>query len=53
VKGVDYVLGSGSDKAAIISTILEIIVALASIGTAFVLFPILRKQNESRLQGAG
>jgi len=51
VKGVNYVLGSGSDNAAIIGAILEIIVALAGIGTAVVLFPILRKQNESAALG--
>src|SRR5450759_4837998 len=47
VKGANYVLGSGSDNAAIIGAILEIIVALAGIGTAVVLFPILKKQYES------
>ena len=51
VKGVNYVLGSGSDNAAIIGAILEIIVALAGIGTAVVLFPILKKQNESAALG--
>ena len=51
VKGVDYVLGPGSDNAAIIGGILEIIVALAGIGTAVVLFPILRKQNASAALG--
>ena len=45
VKGAEYVPGSGSDNAAIIGGILEITVALAGIGTAVVLFPILRKQN--------
>jgi hypothetical protein len=47
VKGAKYILGSGSDKAAIIGGILEITVALAGIGTAVVLFPMLKKQNES------
>ena len=46
VKGADYVLGSGPDTSAIIGGILEIIVALAGIGTAVVLFPILKKQND-------
>ena len=51
VKGASYVLGSGSDNAAVVGAILEIIVALAGIGTAVVLFPILKKQNESAALG--
>lgn len=51
VKSADYVLGSGPDTSAIIGGILEIIVALAGIGTAVVLFPILKKQNESAALG--
>jgi hypothetical protein len=47
VKGAHYVLGSGSDTAAIVGGLLEIIVALAGIATAVILFPILKKQNES------
>jgi hypothetical protein len=47
VKSADYILGAGPDTLAIIGGILEIIVALAGIGTAIVLFPILKKQNES------
>jgi len=46
VKGANYILGAGSDTAAIIGGILEIIVALAGIGTAVVLFPVLKRQNE-------
>jgi hypothetical protein len=51
VKGANYVLGSGPDTAAIIGAILEVIVALAGIGTAVVLFPILKNQNESSALG--
>jgi hypothetical protein len=51
VKGANYILGAGSDTAAIIGGILEIIVALAGIGTAVVLFPVLKKQNESAALG--
>ena len=43
----NYVVGSGQDTSVIIGGILEIVVALAGIGTAVVLFPLLRKQNES------
>jgi hypothetical protein len=51
VKSAHYILGSGSDTSAIIAGILEIIVALAGIGTAVVLFPMLKKQNESAALG--
>jgi hypothetical protein len=47
VKGSKYLVGSGSDTPAIVGGILEITVALAGIATAVVLFPILKKQNES------
>ncbi|HEY0753274.1 MAG TPA: DUF4386 domain-containing protein [Ktedonobacteraceae bacterium] len=51
VKGANYILGAGPDTAAIIGGILEIIVALAGIGTAVVLFPVLKKQNEGLALG--
>jgi hypothetical protein len=47
----DYITGSGSDTPVIIGGILEIIVALAAIGTAVVLYPVLRKQNETAALG--
>lgn len=47
VKGANYILGSGTDNSAIAGGVLEVIIALAGIGTAVVLFPILKKQNES------
>src|SRR5438067_5189311 len=51
VKSVNYILGTGPDTSAIIGGILEIIVALAGIGTAVVLFPVLKKQNEAAALG--
>jgi len=51
VKGANYILGTGPDTPVIIGGILEIIVALAGIGTAVVLYPVLRKQNESASLG--
>ena len=51
VKGANYIIGSGPDTAAIIGGVLEIIVALAGIGTAVVLFPVLKKQNEGAALG--
>jgi hypothetical protein len=46
VREPDYILGTGPDTAVIVGALLEIIVALANIGTAVVLFPVLRRQNE-------
>ncbi len=51
VRGADYILGTGPDAAATLGGILEIIVALAGIGTAVVLFLMLRKQNETLALG--
>jgi hypothetical protein len=51
VKSANYILGAGPDTSAIIGGILEIIVALAGIGTAVVLFPVLKKQNEGAALG--
>lgn len=46
-----YILGHGPDTAVIIGGILEIIVALAGISTAVVLYPVVKKQNESTALG--
>ncbi|MEO6136879.1 MAG: DUF4386 domain-containing protein [Ginsengibacter sp.] len=51
IHGPDYILGNGPDTSVIIGGILEIIVALAGIGTAVVLYPILQKQNEGVAMG--
>ena len=46
VKSPNYILGAGPDTPVIVGGILEMIVALAGIGTAVVLFPVLKRQNE-------
>jgi hypothetical protein len=46
VKRANYILGPGPDTAAVFGGLLEIIVAVAGIGTAVVLFSVLKKQNE-------
>jgi len=46
VKGANYILGAGPDTGAMFGSILEIIVALASIGTAVALYPVVKRQNE-------
>jgi Domain of unknown function (DUF4386) len=51
VKSASYILGAGPDTPAIIGGVLEVIVALAGIGTAVVLFPVLKRQNESAALG--
>jgi hypothetical protein len=51
VKSANWVVGNGPDTPVIIGGILEIIVALAGIGTAVVLYPVLRKQKESAALG--
>ena len=51
VRDANYILGSGPDTAIIIGNILEIIVALACIGSAVALYPILKKQNEGLALG--
>lgn len=50
-KSANFVTGSSSDTSAIVSVILEVIVAPAGIATAVVLFPLLKKQNESMALG--
>lgn len=47
----NYIVGPGPDTAVIIGSILEIIVALAGIGTAVALYPLLKKQNEGAAMG--
>jgi hypothetical protein len=51
VKSANFLIGTESDTSAIIGGILEIIVALAGISTAVVLFPVLKKQNETMALG--
>ncbi len=46
VKGANYILGAGPDTGALVGALLEIIVALAGIGTAVALFPVVKRQNE-------
>jgi hypothetical protein len=51
VKSANYIVGTGLDTRAIIGAILEIIVALAGISTAVVLFPMLKRLDESAALG--
>jgi LuxR family maltose regulon positive regulatory protein len=42
----NYIVGPGPDTAVIFGGVLEIIVALAGIGTAVALYPVVKRQNE-------
>src|SRR5437868_2446292 len=46
-----YILGPGPDTAVLFGGLLEIIVALAGIGTAVVLYPVVKRQDEGRALG--
>src|ERR687885_147315 len=41
-----YIVGPGPDTGVLVGGILEVIVALAGIGTAVALYPVLKRQNE-------
>lgn len=41
-----YILGSGSDFGVLVGILLEMVVAIAIVGTGVVLFPVVRRQNE-------
>jgi Domain of unknown function (DUF4386) len=51
VKSANYILTTGPDTITIIGCLLEIVMALACIGTAVVLYPVLKKQNQSMALG--
>src|SRR6476661_8392440 len=42
----EYILGAGPDTPVFFGGLLEIIVALAGIGTAVALYPVLKRQND-------
>jgi hypothetical protein len=47
----DYIVGAGADNRIAFGALLEMILIVANIGTAVVLFPILKRQNESLALG--
>jgi len=42
----DWILGSGTHTGVLVGALLEVIVALAGIGTAVTLYPVVKRQNE-------
>jgi hypothetical protein len=47
----DYIVGAGADKRIALGALLEMILIVANIGSAVVLFPILKRQNETLALG--
>jgi hypothetical protein len=47
----DFVLGAGSDTGVLVAALSEVVVALAGIGTAVVLFPVAKRQSETAALG--
>jgi Domain of unknown function (DUF4386) len=47
----DWILGPGGHTAVLVGGFLEVIVALAGIGTAVTLYPVVKRQNESLALG--
>src|SRR5579864_8896465 len=48
---VSYVAGAGHDKQVLFGVLLELLLIIANIGTAVVIFPIVRRQNEELALG--
>ncbi len=51
VRDPNFIAGPGPDNLVIIGAILELIVALAGIGTAVALYPVVKRQNQSLALG--
>jgi len=47
----NFILGTGGQNAVLFGCLLEVIVALAGIGTAVTLYPVIKRQNESAALG--
>jgi hypothetical protein len=51
VRGPNFVTGPGPDAPVILGVLLEMVVALAGIGTAVALYPVVKRQGEARAVG--
>jgi hypothetical protein len=47
VKKLDFITGTGSDAGVQLGAFMEVILALAGVGTALALYPIVKRQNQS------
>ena len=51
VRQANFIAGPGPDTPVFVGAVLEIIVALAGIGTAVVLYPVVKRQGQARALG--
>jgi hypothetical protein len=51
VRGPNFIIGPGPDAPVILGAFLEMVVALAGIGTAVTLYPVVKRQSEGRALG--
>jgi hypothetical protein len=51
VTSKDFIISSGADTGALWGCFLEVVVALAGIGTAITLYPVVKRQNEGMALG--
>jgi uncharacterized protein DUF4386 len=51
VKKLGFITGSGSDAGVHLGAFMEVILALAGVGTALALYPIVKRQNQSAALG--
>ncbi len=47
LNNVDYIVGAGADTRVAFGALFEVILVISNVATAVVLFPILKRQNES------
>ena len=47
----NYIVGAGADTRVALGALLEVLLIIANVGSAVVLFPVLRRQNESLALG--
>jgi hypothetical protein len=47
LKHADFIVGSGPDTPVLFGALLEVVLALAVVGTAVTLFPVVKRHNES------
>src|SRR6202034_4439521 len=47
----DWILSSGGHTGVLVGGVLEVVVALAGIGTAVTLYPVIKRQNEGAALG--
>ena len=51
LKDANYIVGAGADAGAALGALLEVLLIIANVGTAVVLFPILKRQSETLALG--